>query len=202
MFHPWTLDFTGSICLDLCFRKLRQVGVGNASKVLKGWINGWATSRRYHEDRLLLGCLHEKDQLEHYLQCPHLFALGIHLASHSDADPLVRWGLVNPSTNNFKINACIYSGYHSLRRVVATDPKFTIISPSSLSGHQIRVAWSVFADTFSVDARELGVPHTKFSLASFLNQLNAAQLSDCLSAGPFEWDEPVSLDHPMAVQSH
>ena len=68
LFQPYALDFidgpspeTGGskIPLDLCFESLKKLRVSDVVKVLKCWCNGWATSRRYHEDKLLpclFGC--------------------------------------------------------------------------------------------------------------------------------------------------
>ena len=78
LFHPWDLDFHNSIDLKLCFGKLKEIRASDAIKVFKGWTNAWATSSRYHEDKLLpclLGCQNCTDSLEHYLGCPHLYAI-------------------------------------------------------------------------------------------------------------------------------
>ena len=52
LFYLYTLDFANSILLEPCFRQLRKMRVSDSIRMLKGWCNGWATSRRYHEDKL------------------------------------------------------------------------------------------------------------------------------------------------------
>ena len=147
----------------------------------KCWCNGWATSRRYHEDKLLpclFGCSKCSDDLHHYLQCPHLFALWGFLAGGASADPLARWGLIQPNSNKFNLIACTFSGYHAVRRNFRLRKEFFTFDQEILNGQQIRSAWSVFADSFFVEARELGVQCRRFSLPSFFGYLN--QLS-CLN---------------------
>ena len=174
LFLPYTLDFQNSISLDGCLASLRKNSVSVALKVLKGWINSWATSRRCGDDKLLpcvFGCACCPDELEHYLQCPHLLALWRFLAMRVSEDPLVRWGLINPSSMHFNQIACVFSGYHAVRRLIRSRTcqlaNIENFYPSSL----YREFWSVFADAFIADARELVVAHRKFSLPSFLGML-------------------------------
>jgi len=78
LYHPFVLDFQNVISLESCFATLRKNNISVSVKVLKGWCNGWATSKRYHEDKLLpclFGCSNCKDELGHSLQRSHLFAL-------------------------------------------------------------------------------------------------------------------------------
>ena len=175
LFLPFTLDFQNSVHLVSCFGALRGLRVSEAIKVLKGWCNGWATSQRYHEDKLLpclFGCSGCSDDLRHYLQCPHLFALWRFFAGEVSEDPLVRWGLISP--NYYKLNsiACVFSGYHAIRRDFRARNEFCVYNQNTLSGPQLRAAWSVFADTFLVEASELTVQCSRFSLPSFLANLN------------------------------
>ena len=177
LLHPFTLDFHNSILLRPCFQELKKLRVADSIKVLKGWCNGWATSRRFanNEDKILpclLGCNRCSDDLAHYLQCPHLLALWIFIAGRTDSDPLERWGLICPSVDKFKRIACIFSAYHAVRRFFREKSEFFSYNMDSLSGQQIRLAWSVFADAFLVEARELAVDTRKFSLPSFLSFLN------------------------------
>ena len=49
-----------------------------ALKVIKTWLNAWATSRRMHEDpilKCLFGCSDGEDNLAHYVMCPYVYAL-------------------------------------------------------------------------------------------------------------------------------
>ena len=50
----------------------------------------------------------------------------------------------------------------------------------------IRTSWTVFADTFQVEASELGVQTLKFSVPCFFNFLTAGSCSSYLNDGPFE----------------
>ena len=172
------MDFQITISLEGCLASLRLCSVPVVIKVLKCWNNSWATSRRCGDDKLLpcvFGCASCPDELEHYFQCPHLFALWRFLAGDVSEDPLVRWGLINPNCMHF----CVFSVFHAIRRLIrARTPQLTEIV-DSFSNSLYREFWSVFADAFSVDARELMVPHRKFSLPGFLGML--IDPSSCLS---------------------
>ena len=191
-FHPYDLDFcsdsnspkhpdgpacrkTGPVSLDACFACLRKCGVPVAIKVLKGWCNGWATSRRYQETvklPCLFGCSNECDELYHYLQCPHMFAIWSFLCEGVSEDPLVRWGLVNPSPEGMTQIACTFAGYHAIRRHFKQHGELTLHADEKMSGPHLRAAWTVFADAFAVEARELSVNFRKLSVPSFFKYLN------------------------------
>jgi len=171
LFQPYTLDFQNAVDLEGAFGILKGCRVSDAMKVLKCWINGWATSYRYHEDKLLpclLGCDCCKDELSHYLQCPHLFALWKFLAGSTSEVPLVRWGLIQPNKLTMQYISCIFSGYHAVRRDFRDNLMFFEYNQSVLKPAQLRRAWSVFADAFKVEARELLIYHRQFSLPDFL----------------------------------
>ena len=179
LFLPSPLDFQNSILIERCLDTLKGLSVSVVLRVLKCWCNGWATSRRYRnsEDKLLpclFGCNGCKDELEHYFTCPHLFSLWSFLAGSASEDPLVRWGLICPTAANFNYIACTFSGYHAVRRAFRSQNQFFSHNQNILTGPQLRVAWSVFADTFFVEARELASPCRKFSLTSFLSFLSNA----------------------------
>ena len=176
LFHPFTLDFKNSILLERCWCILRENRVSDVIKVLKCWCNGWATSRRYHEDKLLpclFGCISCQDTLEHYLQCPHLYALWSFLAGSTSPDPLKRWGLIQPEICQFKCICCVFSGYHAVRREFRRNNEFFEYNQTRLTGTQMRVSWSVFANTFSVEAGELSICCRRCSLPSFVAYLNS-----------------------------
>ena len=182
-FSPYTLDFSSSVILEECFRTLREGPAAVASKVVKCWTNGWATSRRYHEQIILpclFGCPNSCDDLYHYLQCPHLLALWAFLAGGVSKDPLVRWGLINPSQLSFNYIACAFSGYHAVRREFK-KLQFFNENLNILCGAHLRKSWSVFADSFIVEARELAVLVRKFSLPEFLMFINAPGDNSCAS---------------------
>merc|ERR1712100_655860 len=85
--------------LDACFEVLTHLRTADSMRVLKTWVNGWATSYRYHDPTLypcLFGCHAKPDSLDHYAQCSNLFALGKFIRGHSSDDPLIRMGLVQP----------------------------------------------------------------------------------------------------------
>ena len=175
LFHPYELDFQKSILLPECWCILRKCRVSDAVKVIKGWCNGWATSRRYHEDILLpclFGCYSCQDDMSHYLCCPHLFALWSFLALPVSCDPLVRWGLIAPNHNCILQIACAFSGYHAVRSKFKCSREVFHNNQHILSGPQIRTAWTVFAETFLVEAREVSLSCRNFSVPSFLDFLS------------------------------
>ena len=174
LFQPYELDFQQAILLDRCWVALKKCRVADAVKIIKTWSNGWATSSRYHEGVVLpclFGCKSCIDNLQHYLQCPHLFALWTFLAGSVSADPLKRWGLIAPEPNDFLQIACVFSGYHAIRREFKRTSEFFYNDQTSLTGPQIRVAWTVFASAFRVEACEVRIPCRHFSVASFLSCL-------------------------------
>ena len=57
-----------------------------------------------------------QDSLTHYSICPHLFALWSFLIGEVSSDPLIRWGLVSPNQQCIQQIACVFSGYHAVRR--------------------------------------------------------------------------------------
>ena len=180
MFHPFEVDFHGPVLLSRCWSTLKLCRTAEVIKTLKSWCNGWATSRRYHEDKILpclFGCAHSEDDLSHYMQCPHLFALWRFLIDpRLDGDvsdfPLVRWGLIGPSTFKFRCIACVFSGYHAIRREFQDINTFFEYNQKVFTGQQLNLAWRVFADAFFVDARELAINTRKFSLPAFITFLD------------------------------
>ena len=189
MFQPYELDFQQSILLDRCWGTLKKCRVADAVKVIKTWSNGWATSYRYHEGIVLpclFGCSSCIDQLEHYLQCPHLYALWTFLAGDVSCDPLKRWGLIAPEPDDFLRVACVFSGYHAVRREFKRTSEFFSQDQNTLTGPQIRVAWTVYAETFQVEASQAKLHCRRFSVASFLNCMNHnAECAPCIAdAGP------------------
>ena len=82
--------------------------------------------------------------------------------------PLERWGLINSCSDNYKQIACAHAGYHAVRRhfkqCASSQPCTNMMN---LSGADLRASSTVFADTFTVEAREIGVATLKFSVAGF-----------------------------------
>ena len=165
-------------------------------KVLKCWCNGWASSRRYHEEPVLpclFGCKHAEDDLHHYMQCPHLYALWTYLIPGVSSNPLIRWALVAPTELDFLLVACVFSGYHAVRRKFKEMHVIFHQNQPKLSNPLLRVAWTVFADAFCVEARELNVSCKQFLVTSFLDFIcTQGGAPECLSNAPFERDIPVS----------
>ena len=181
LFLPFTLDFRSSIRLDHCIAVLRKNRAADVMKVLKGWCNGWATSSRFHEDILLpclFGCRGCNDDLHHYMQCPILYALWSFLAGGASADPLERWGLIRPNPGTFNYIACVYAGYHAVRRGFRAQAEFFEYNQEVLTGLQTRKAWSVFAEAFMVEARETSTQCRRFSLPSFLEFMQLPSFLD------------------------
>ncbi len=80
------------------FTLLKRLRKHDVMRVVKTWVNSWATSDRYHEAvRLpcLFGC-RKLDKLPHYVFCPILFFL-VSKILPVPAQPLERIGLVNPT---------------------------------------------------------------------------------------------------------
>jgi hypothetical protein len=171
LFSPFIIDFRNTVSLSRCLATLKGCSISVSCKVLKCWINGWATSTRYHEDYVLpclFGCHACSDSMRHYLLCPHLFALWVFLAGGASADPLVRWGLIYPTRIDMIYVSCIFSGYHAIRQDLRAHPSLLDPEQLALTPAQLRRAWSVFGDTFKVEARELSIPFKQFSLPEFL----------------------------------
>ena len=180
LFHPYDLVW-GSTCFDEPFRVLKKCGIATATKVLKGWCNGWATSKRYQEGVLLpclFGCIDEKDNLAHYLICPQLLAIWKFLVEDVSDYPLTRWGVANPNEINMQLIACVFAGYHATRRHFKAKSE-VFLPDTNLTGPQIRAAWTTFAETFHVEACQFSIQCRKFSVPAFLCYLNGG--TDCLT---------------------
>ena len=118
LFNPYTLDFDHEINLDLCFAGLSELKPGDSAKVIKTWLNGWVTSHRMHEPVLhdcLLGCVGKPDDLRHYVQCPHMYALIKYFIADTSDYPLARLGLTNPHASCLKCVCCTFSAYHAVK---------------------------------------------------------------------------------------
>ena len=107
----------------------------------------------------------------HYLHCPHLYALMKFFNRSTDCNPLIRFGLVEPSLDCFSMICMASAGYHAVRRNV----RKTSFRPvdMELSSSDVRRFWTVFAEAVAADAREHNASCTKFSVPDFLNFLIA-----------------------------
>ena len=188
LYQPYDLDFTNGVSLSVCFDELAKCPISVALKVTKTWCNGWATSKRYHNNEgrvlpCLFGCTNCLDDLAHYHQCPHLYAIWKFLSPLSrdnivpiatPSEPLERWALMAPDLHKFRCIACVFSGYHAIRREFKTNNSFFAPNQNHLTGTQLRCAWSVFVNAFKVEARELRINTSVFSLPAFISFLNSS----------------------------
>ena len=138
-------------------------------RVVKTWVNSWATSDRFHE-AVHLPCLFgyeaAKDKTSHYVMCPILCHLLTQFRSGVPDCPLKRIGLVDPTRQSLLTLACAFAGYHATRRA-------NIIScAQTLDNSQRHAAHRTFADAFWVEAMDNGLqcrhfkPSFDFSMAA------------------------------------
>ena len=202
LFLPFTLDFSSSISLVTSLGVLKGNRPADVLKVLKSWCNGWATSNRYHEDvRLpcLFGCNNCKDDMQHYLQCPHLFALHKFMIPYASEDPLMRWCINSACKDSIQQVACIHCGYHAVRRYYKASHACFTNNMTNIGGAFLRTSWTVFADAFQAEASELKISTFKFSVPSFFNFLNNGIHPSSLCNGTFEVGEQLPV--PSELQS-
>ena len=77
MFIPYVLDWD-SMKFENCLAALKAFQTGNVMKIIKTWLNGWATSSRSQATHIypcVFGCHGVRDDLHHYFVCPRLFAI-------------------------------------------------------------------------------------------------------------------------------
>ena len=100
-----------------------------------------------------------------------IYSLMKFFSRSTDCNPLIRFGLVEPSLDCFSVICMASAGYHAVRRNV----RKTSFKPvdMELSSRDVRVFWTVFAEAFAADAREHNASCTKFSVPDFLNFLIA-----------------------------
>ncbi len=129
-------------------------------RVLKTWVNSWATSSRHHE---VLPCLfgrrQARDEQSHYVMCPWLRFIVSNFPANS---PMVRLGLAQPDSINLLVTACIFSTYHATRnsdlgRRLSNLPNLPFLDLKQ----QQSAAW-IFSVTFLADAKEVKLPCTRY----------------------------------------
>ena len=177
MFAPFEIDFETGVDIDEALACLKSIGSSHAMRVVKSWLNGWATSHRMHEDPqldCLLGCSDAKDSLSHYVMCPHLYALLKYFCDETPSNPLERFGLKNPSINSLKFVSCTFSAYHALKAKVRCGQ--IKMQEGSKTKILLRQAWSVFAETLAVEAGECHLSRCAFSLPKFIVFLYGMQV--------------------------
>jgi len=174
VFAPFELRAESGFDLDGAFATLQGLSGSRAIRVLKTWLNGWATSHRMHEDPVLdclLGCDGAKDSFPHYVMCPHLFAFVSFFFEGTSSDPLIRIGLKAPSISSFKVICCVFSAYHALKAKVRCGQ--IRLQTDSQTKVVLRQAWSVFAEALAAEAGECQLSHWSFSLPKFVVFLNS-----------------------------
>ena len=99
----------------------------------------------------------------------------------TDSNPLIRFGLVEPSLESLSVVCSASAGYHAIRRNV----RKTSFAPADteLTSGDIRRFWTLFAEAFSAEAREHSASCTKLSVPDFSRFLIAADQAP--TAGAF-----------------
>ncbi len=163
------IDFTNYADADYAINFTKNIQPATAIKVVKTWLNGWATSARMHEEVVLpclFGCSGKTDDLIHYLQCPHLYALCNYFFK-ADSCPLIRIGFRNPTIHNLKLTACVFTAYHVLKAQIRNGH----LDGMQKDTRTIHAAWSVFANALEAEAGEHRISYTVFSLPKFISFL-------------------------------
>jgi len=169
MFSPFVIDVERDLDLHGALSMLKDINGSMALRILKTWLNGWATSHRMSETPVLdclLGCECGRDSLSHYVMCPHLYALVGYFFEGTSDDPLIRLGLKSPTISSFKVAACVFSAYHALKAKVRCGQ--IRMQPDSQTKVLLRQAWSVFAEALAAEAGECQLSHWSFSLPKFI----------------------------------
>ena len=148
-----------------------------ATKVLKTWLNGWATSHRMHEEITLhcvLGCAGAPDSLNYYVFCPHMYAFQKFIFDGISDDPLIQFGIKSPCIANYQVISCLFSAYHALKSDIRAGQ--IIMHQDGWAQPSLRGAWSVFANVLKTEAAELHVFNRSFSLPKFIDFLCTGRL--------------------------
>ena len=186
LFLPYDIQADGALDINSIFETLRKLEGPASIKVVKTWLNGWATSTRMHEDKdlgCLLGCRNQHDSLRHYIHCPHLSALQKFLFQDISDEPRIRFGIKDPSVSFLKIIGFAFSAYHALKANYRSG-KFSNAS-DNMTQAQLRKNWSLFAEVLMAEAGEARVHHRAFSLSRFIcflcnGSLPGNSVSDCV----------------------
>ena len=168
LFAPFEIDFTLIVNLEHCIKSLNLVQVPVRVKVIKTWLNAWATTNRIKGDfsrDCLLGCANAPDSLAHYLNCPRVFACSHFVVPSSSDDPLIRCGLCMPTRVSLLITACTFSAYHALKAKI--NSKFDARLPEDVD---MIPYWVFFAQSFAAEAVAFGLSRQHFDPHSFLSR--------------------------------
>ena len=85
---------------------LDKGGGQTGPKVIKTWLNSWATLHRLCEDLMLeciLGCKDAPYSMTHYVCCPHLFAFQRFVFDGISDDPPISFAFEFPEFFFFKV---------------------------------------------------------------------------------------------------
>jgi len=177
LFAPYDIHCNDGANFPDALSQLENTRGHVAIKVLKTWLNGWATSHRMHEDTLLqcvLGCKDAPDSLNHYVFCPHMCAFQKFIFDGISNDPLIRIGIKSPCEFSFKVISCLFSAYHALKSDIRAGK--IRMQPEGWNQPSLRCAWSVFANVLKTEAGELHVFNRAFSLPKFIDFLCTGRL--------------------------
>ena len=78
LLFPFDIHADGIVVTKDTMAVVKKTSGSVALKVIKTWLNCWATSRRMHEDsvlRCLLSWSEAQDDVLHYVTCPHMYTL-------------------------------------------------------------------------------------------------------------------------------
>ena len=179
---------------------LSQLRKHEALRVIKTWMNAWATTSRISKEQVklpcLFGCEQAKDRMIHYVQCPRLFGAMSCLVPGDIIPPcpLQRLGIKNTSVEILKYQACAFAGYHAIRRAAASWG----LTEAALTVTQSEKALSIFADYFCHEAHSLGIAHiSRTELGASTGLFWTYSVSGiCATLPPVTWTEVVSVDGP------
>ena len=155
IFRPFQVT-ADTLEISSAFKILASTRMHDAMRVLKTWVNSWATSHRSHESvqhRCLFGCDDARDSMNHYVMCPILFAITRQLVPATPACPLKRIGLIDPSKESILCVACAFSGYHAVKRACSE----LSIKDGTLTFGQRFAAHTIFCDFFWTEALDNGL---------------------------------------------
>ena len=101
------------------FSSMRQLSPHPAMCVVKSYLNAWATSVRFHEDRRLscvLGCADSEDSMVHYMKCDRLWQIvNDSVRGGVASDSLGRLAISAPTSGHLLNLAVCFSTYHAIK---------------------------------------------------------------------------------------
>ena len=118
------LEQLGCSQFNLFHKQFLSMNTKIRTSVFKTYINSWATSARMQERRVLpciFGCDTCRDDLQHYLLCPPLWAIVCASATHPpprvmwDLSPRERLCLLAPTPLGMRMLAVASRGYHTIK---------------------------------------------------------------------------------------